>query len=99
MFEGGPLWIPPAVPLPLPSPAPSFVPEKETKPPLLDPTLPVDLVSKFRGKPLNDDDRDHLESLLRGLTIERSSIREAMGFSLDHSESAPEVIIDYGLCN
>lgn len=60
------------------------------KPLPVDPTKATDLV-KFRGKPLSDEDRDYLEDLIRGLSIEKSSIREAMGFSLDHAESAPEV--------
>lgn len=31
--------------------------------------------------------------MLRTITIERSSILEAMGFALDHAESAPEVTV------
>lgn len=52
----------------------------------------IDLSSKFHGKALSDQDRDHFEDLVRNLTIERASIREAMGFALEHAESAPEVI-------
>jgi hypothetical protein len=40
---------------------------------------------------LTDSQRDEFEDMLRALTLERSQIREAMGFALDNSEAAGEV--------
>lgn len=41
---------------------------------------------------LTDGQRDEFEDMLRALTLERSQIREAMGFALDNAEAAGEVI-------
>lgn len=41
---------------------------------------------------LTDAQRDEFEDMLRALTLERSQIKEAMGFSLDNAEAAGEVI-------
>ncbi|KAJ7563699.1 hypothetical protein O6H91_03G121900 [Diphasiastrum complanatum] len=41
---------------------------------------------------LSDSQRDEFEDMLRALTLERSQIREAMGFALDNSEAAGEVV-------
>lgn len=40
---------------------------------------------------LTDSQRDEFEDVLRALTLERSQIREAMGFALDNAEAAGEV--------
>lgn len=40
---------------------------------------------------LTDSQRDEFEDMLRALTLERSQIREAMGFALDNAEAAGEV--------
>jgi len=64
----------------VPEPEPVSVPE------------PIDLTAKFRGKPLSDPDRDTFEEMLRTISIERTSILEAMGFALEHAESAPEIV-------
>lgn len=40
---------------------------------------------------LTESQRDEFEDMLRALTLERSQIREAMGFALDNSEAAGEV--------
>lgn len=40
---------------------------------------------------LTDGQRDEFEDMLRALTLERSQIREAMGFALDNAEAAGEV--------
>lgn len=42
---------------------------------------------------LTDSQRDEFEDMLRALTLERRQIREAMGFSLDNSEAAGEVLL------
>ncbi|XP_064998975.1 protein RRC1-like [Musa acuminata AAA Group] len=41
---------------------------------------------------LTDPQRDEFEDMLRALTLERSQIREAMGFSLDNADAAGEVV-------
>lgn len=41
---------------------------------------------------LSDSKRDRLEDLLRNLTPERTKIREAMIFCIDHAEAAEEVV-------
>jgi U2-associated protein SR140 len=40
---------------------------------------------------LTEGQRDEFEDMLRALTLERSQIREAMGFALNNSEAAGEV--------
>lgn len=41
---------------------------------------------------LTDAQRDEFEDMLRALTLERSQIKEAMGFALDNADAAGEVI-------
>ncbi|XP_043704862.1 protein RRC1-like isoform X2 [Telopea speciosissima] len=41
---------------------------------------------------LTDSQRDEFEDMLRALTLERSQIKEAMGFSLDNADAAGEVV-------
>ncbi|KAJ8749344.1 hypothetical protein K2173_018831 [Erythroxylum novogranatense] len=41
---------------------------------------------------LTDQQRDEFEDMLRALTLERSQIREAMGFSLDNADAAGEIV-------
>ncbi len=40
---------------------------------------------------LTDSQRDEFEDMLRALTLERSQIKEAMGFALDNADAAGEV--------
>ena len=42
---------------------------------------------------LTDAQRDEFEDMLRALTLERSQIKEAMGFSLDNADAAGEVVL------
>ena len=42
---------------------------------------------------LTDSQRDEFEDMLRALTLERSQIKDAMGFSLDNADAAGEVCI------
>lgn len=47
--------------------------------------------------PLPDAQRDRLSDMLRGLTVERAAVRDAMVFALDHADSAAdisEILID-----
>ncbi|KAG4136332.1 hypothetical protein ERO13_D08G274700v2 [Gossypium hirsutum] len=41
---------------------------------------------------LNDPQRDEFEDMLRALTLERSQIKEAMGFALDNADAAGEIV-------
>ncbi|XWS72772.1 hypothetical protein CRYUN_Cryun02cG0069400 [Craigia yunnanensis] len=41
---------------------------------------------------LTDPQRDEFEDMLRALTLERSQIKEAMGFSLDNADAAGEIV-------
>ncbi|KAG7550229.1 ENTH/VHS [Arabidopsis thaliana x Arabidopsis arenosa] len=41
---------------------------------------------------LTDTQRDEFEDMLRALTLERSQIKEAMGFALDNADAAGEVV-------
>ena len=41
---------------------------------------------------LTDPQRDEFEDMLRALTLERSQIKEAMGFALDNADAAGEVM-------
>ncbi|XP_047316672.1 protein RRC1-like [Impatiens glandulifera] len=41
---------------------------------------------------LTDAQRDEFEDMLRALTLERSQIKDAMGFSLDNADAAGEVV-------
>jgi U2-associated protein SR140 len=59
---------------------------------VVEPLVIPDLSTKFKGKPLTEDERDEFEDILRNLSIERSKIKNAMGFALDHAESAPEIV-------
>ena len=40
---------------------------------------------------LTDAQRDEFEDMLRALTLERSQIKDAMGFALDNADAAGEV--------
>jgi hypothetical protein len=48
---------------------------------------------------LTDSQRDEFEDMLRALTLERSQIKEAMGFSLDNADAAGEVMLMLGSLN
>ncbi|XP_057865763.2 protein RRC1 [Cryptomeria japonica] len=43
-------------------------------------------------RPLTESQRDEFEDMLRALTLERSQIKEAMGFALDNADAAGEVV-------
>lgn len=43
---------------------------------------------------LTDSQRDEFEDMLRALTLERSQIKDAMGFALDNADAAGEVNAD-----
>ncbi|GLJ10064.1 hypothetical protein SUGI_0121170 [Cryptomeria japonica] len=43
-------------------------------------------------RPLTESQRDEFEDMLRALTLERSQIKEAMGFALDNVDATGEVV-------
>jgi ADP-ribosylglycohydrolase len=45
-----------------------------------------------KGKGLTEEQRDDFEDLLRGLTTQRQRIRDVMGFAIDNSEAAGEIV-------
>lgn len=45
-----------------------------------------------KGKGLTEEQRDDFEDLLRGLTTHRQRIRDVMGFAIDNSEAAGEIV-------
>lgn len=48
---------------------------------------------------LTDAQRDEFEDMLRSLTLERSQIKEAMGFALDNADAAGEVTFKMVSCS
>ena len=89
MISGGSLWIPPRVE-DLPAPAPS---DRAAR-------APAEALTEAAGgrgtasaneRELSERQRDEFEDMLRLLTVDRASIREAMAFALDNAEAAGEV--------
>ncbi|KAF0900461.1 hypothetical protein E2562_032069 [Oryza meyeriana var. granulata] len=57
--------------------------------------LPNDAQLRHRvevERTLTDSQRDEFEDMLRALTLERSQIKEAMGFALDNADAAGEIV-------
>jgi len=44
---------------------------------------------------LTNSQRDEFEDMLRALTLERSQIKDAMGFALDNADAAGEVMCTF----
>ncbi|XP_044464662.1 protein RRC1 isoform X2 [Mangifera indica] len=83
MITGSGRWIPPPLPI-----AKSPEHEKESG-------TTFAAGRSRRGEPertLTDSQRDEFEDMLRALTLERSQIKEAMGFSLDNADAAGEIV-------
>ncbi|XVE97321.1 hypothetical protein REPUB_Repub03eG0009600 [Reevesia pubescens] len=83
MITGSGRWVPP----PLPTMKISE-PEKDS-------TATYAAGRSRRVEPertLTDPQRDEFEDMLRALTLERSQIKEAMGFSLDNADAAGEIV-------
>ena len=51
--------------------------------------------SRFRLRP---DDHEYFQDLLDNLTVDRESIRDAMGFALDNSDACEEVVCATVVC-
>ncbi|KAJ0090699.1 hypothetical protein Patl1_12602 [Pistacia atlantica] len=85
MITGSGRWIPPPLPI-----AKSPEHEKESGT-----TFAAGRSRVLRVEPertLTDSQRDEFEDMLRALTLERSLIKEAMGFSLDNADAAGEIV-------
>ncbi|XP_024363566.1 protein RRC1 isoform X2 [Physcomitrium patens] len=86
MITGSGRWMPPALPI-----------QDYNKSPKRENTTATTFAAG-RGRridherALTDSQRDEFEDVLRALTLERSQIREAMGFALDNAEAAGEVV-------
>ncbi|XP_017983016.1 PREDICTED: protein RRC1 isoform X1 [Theobroma cacao] len=83
MITGSGRWVPP----PLPT---TKSPEHEK-----DSTATYAAGRSRRVEPertLTDPQRDEFEDMLRALTLERSLIKEAMGFALDNADAAGEIV-------
>ncbi|WCJ32260.1 RNA recognition motif (RRM)-containing protein [Euphorbia peplus] len=83
MITGSGRWIPPSLPS---AKSPEHVKESGNtyaagKSRRIDPE-----------RTLTDPQRDEFEDMLRALTLERSQIKEAMGFALDNADAAGEVV-------
>eukprot|EP01018_Ginkgo_biloba_P033999 Gb_18824 [translate_table: standard] len=86
MITGSGRWIPP----PLPQQMLSKSPEHEKASATTYAAGRSRRVDQERA--LTDSQRDEFEDMLRALTLERSQIKEAMGFSLDNADAAGEVV-------
>ncbi|TVU32838.1 hypothetical protein EJB05_24597 [Eragrostis curvula] len=81
MITGSGRWVPP----PLPS---NRSPEREKES-----TFAAGRSRRVEvERTLTDSQRDEFEDMLRALTLERSQIREAMGFALDNADAAGEIV-------
>ncbi|GAA5800951.1 U2-associated SR140 protein [Helicostylum pulchrum] len=81
MFEGGPWWIPPELPLLQDSVDPLFDTDDEL----------AEQDSVVKGS-LGQIAKQRLTVLLRELSFQRGSIARAMAFAIDHSDAAEEVV-------
>ncbi|XP_068465854.1 protein RRC1-like isoform X2 [Phaseolus vulgaris] len=83
MITGSGRWIPPSLPI-------SKSPEHEKE------SGSTHAGGRSRRvepeRTLTDAQRDEFEDMLRALTLERSQIKEAMGFSLDNADAAGEIV-------
>ncbi|XP_044471685.1 protein RRC1-like isoform X2 [Mangifera indica] len=83
MITGSGRWIPPHLPV-----AKSPEHEKESGA-----TFAAGRSRRMEPeRTLTDSQRDEFEDMLRALTLERSQIKEAMGFSLDNADAAGEIV-------
>ncbi|XXG52616.1 hypothetical protein AAC387_Pa03g0896 [Persea americana] len=83
MITGSGRWVPPSLPI-IKSPEH----EKETST-----TFAAGRSRRVElERTLTDSQRDEFEDMLRALTLERSQIKDAMGFSLDNADAAGEVV-------
>ncbi|KAK1324095.1 hypothetical protein QJS10_CPA02g01368 [Acorus calamus] len=83
MITGSGRWIPPSLPS---SRSPEHEKDSST-------TFAAGRSRRVElERTLTDPQRDEFEDMLRALTLERSQIKEAMGFALDNADAAGEVV-------
>ncbi|XP_020268605.1 protein RRC1-like isoform X1 [Asparagus officinalis] len=83
MITGSGRWIPPSLP---PTPSPEQEKEATT-------TYAAGRSRRVElERTLTDPQRDEFEDMLRALTLERSQVKQAMGFALDNADAAGEVV-------
>ncbi|XP_057549682.1 protein RRC1-like isoform X1 [Amaranthus tricolor] len=83
MITGSGRWVPPSLPT-----EKSPDPEKESGA-----TYAAGRSRRVElERTLTDSQRDEFEDMLRALTLERSQIKDAMGFSLDNADAAGEIV-------
>ncbi|KAK3147370.1 hypothetical protein QOZ80_3BG0281550 [Eleusine coracana subsp. coracana] len=81
MITGSGRWVPPSLPS-------NRSPEREKES-----TFAADRSRRVEvERTLTDSQRDEFEDMLRALTLERSQIKEAMGFALDNADAAGEIV-------
>ncbi|CAM6077166.1 unnamed protein product [Sphagnum tenellum] len=87
MITGSGRWISPPLP-----------PQESSRSPDQEKAMAATTFAAGKGRrmdqerTLTESQRDEFEDMLRALTLERSQIREAMGFALNNSEAAGEVV-------
>ncbi|KAH3760426.1 U2-associated protein [Pelomyxa schiedti] len=92
MYVGGPLWVPPPI-VPVEEPEKDKTPRKSSNKEFKEASHSSRSSNRSRGKKgLRGTQRDHFENLLRGLTVDRMKICEAMAFALDNAEAAQEIV-------
>eukprot|EP01018_Ginkgo_biloba_P011392 Gb_39882 [translate_table: standard] len=84
------LWCGRWIPLPLPQHTSSKIPEHEKDSGTIYAAGRRRWVDQVR--PLADSQRDEFEDMLQALTLERSQIKEVMGFALDNADAARVVV-------
>ncbi|KAK1276865.1 hypothetical protein QJS04_geneDACA003889 [Acorus gramineus] len=83
MITGSGRWIPPSLPS---SRSPEHEKDSST-------TFAAGRSRRVElERTLTDPQRDEFEDMLRALTLERSQIKEAMGFALDNADASGEVV-------
>ncbi|KAI8078079.1 uncharacterized protein B0P05DRAFT_544033 [Gilbertella persicaria] len=82
MFEGGPWWIPPELPLM----------DKETAEPMFDTDDELADQDNVPKGTLGQVAKQRLGGLLRQVTFQRGTIARTMAFAIDHSDAASEVV-------
>ncbi|XP_052204072.1 protein RRC1 isoform X2 [Diospyros lotus] len=83
MITGSGRWVPPSLPT---AKSPELEKESGT-------TYAAGRSRRLeQERTLTDAQRDEFEDMLRALTLERSQIKEAMGFALDNADAAGEVV-------
>ncbi|XP_047328034.1 protein RRC1-like isoform X2 [Impatiens glandulifera] len=83
MITGSGRWVPPPIPI---AKTPELEKESGT-------TYAAGRSKRVeQERTLTDEQRDEFEDMLRALTLERSQVKDAMGFALDNADAAGEIV-------